>query len=125
MTDPNIRRRNRANKRKGTAWETAIRNYLTEAGLDAERVAKKGSSDIGDVVVRLDDGHHMLIEAKDTIRPQLSEWLREAEVEAENYARHRRVNVEYVHPVVIYKRRSHGVDKAYVVMELKRWMETL
>lgn len=118
-------KRNRANKRRGAAWESALRNYLVDQGLDAERVARKGSQDIGDVAVRMDDGHEFVIEAKDTTRPDLAGWLREAEVEARQYAQHRRISPDLVHPVVVFKRRSSGVDKAYVVMELGRWVNSI
>lgn len=120
-----IARRNRGNKRRGSAWETLLRTFLVEQGLDAERVARKGSSDIGDIVIRLEDGHHIVIEAKDVARYDFAQWVAEAEVEAHNYAQHRRINEDFVHPVVIYKRRRHGVEKAYVVMELGAWVNSL
>ena len=121
----NLSKRNRANKRRGAAWEVAIRNFLFTAGFNAERVARKGSNDIGDVAVQMEDGHVFVIEAKDTVRPELAQWIREAQVESDNYARHRHLNPEFVHPVVIYKRRSAGVDRAYVVMELGDWTNSL
>lgn len=121
----NLSKRNRANKRRGAAWEVAIRNFLFDAGLKAERVARKGANDIGDVAVEMDDGHTFVIEAKDTVRPELAQWIREAQVEADNYARHKHISPDFVHPVVIYKRRQNGVERAYVVMELGDWVDSL
>ncbi len=118
-------KRNRANKRRGSAWEVSIRNYLIDQGFDAERLPKNGSTDLGDVSVRMEDEHTFIVEAKDTVRPELSIWLREAGVEADNYAKHKRKGREFIHPVVIYKRRNHGVEQAYVVMELGEWLDSL
>lgn len=121
----NLSKRNRANKRRGASWEVAIRNFLHGLGLKAERVARKGANDIGDVAVELDDGHVFVIEAKDTVRPELAQWIREAQIEADNYARHRHLSPDFVHPVVVYKRRQHGVEQAYVVMTLGDWADAL
>jgi hypothetical protein len=116
-----VTRRNRSNKRKGAAFEVQITNHLNESGLDAERVAKKGNRDIGDVVLRRDRRAYVL-ECKNTVRASLPDWLRQAEVEAAQYAEHRRLDPESVFPVVIFKRRGASVEKSYVVMELDQWL---
>jgi hypothetical protein len=38
-----------AAKQKGTAWETALVNFLKSKGLDARRVAQSGMLDTGDI----------------------------------------------------------------------------
>jgi hypothetical protein len=38
-----------AAKRKGTAWETALVNFLKSKGVDARRVAQTGMLDTGDI----------------------------------------------------------------------------
>lgn len=94
-------------KDKGTAWESAIRDYLQESGWPhAERLPLSGNRDRGDVV----GVHGVVIEAK-----AAAEWghlgvaIREAEVE--------RVNAR-AQLGVVWKKRV-GSTKAplgYVVM---------
>ena len=48
----------------------------------------------------------------------LSGWLKEAEVEAANYAKHRGLKTE-PQPIVIIKARGKSIDKAYVVTRLE------
>lgn len=70
-------------KAKGTAWETAIVNYLTTTGIPAERVAFAGGSDRGDVRVGIK--HRTVtftIEAKNTQAITLASFIDEATAEA-------------------------------------------
>lgn len=67
-------------KRKGTAAETAVVNYIRGCGWNsAERRALSGSADKGDVA-----GVPVVIEVKNCAQMQLSQWLREADRESEN-----------------------------------------
>lgn len=125
MGDPGITKRNRASKRRGSHWEVTVRNYLSSLGINAVRIARRGSKDIGDVVAITADGHHFVIECKDVARAEWSGWCEEAEREAAAYAEHMGLDMEYVHWVVIHKRRRLGVEKAYVVTSLGEWAGTL
>lgn len=79
-------------KAKGTAAETRVVKYLTQAGLRAIRVVQKGNRDEGDIHVI--GGHgcvSCILEVKGGkqtakfARKQREEWLAETRQEAENY----------------------------------------
>ncbi|MFF3324921.1 hypothetical protein [Streptomyces sp. NPDC002889] len=70
-----------ASKRKGTAAETAIVNYLRTMGfVHAERRALNGTQDRGDIA----GIPAVVIEAKNCARQELAAWVTEAEVERDN-----------------------------------------
>ena len=70
-----------ASKSKGTAWETAITNYLTSRGFDGiERRAPQGSIDRGDIA----GISGVVIEAKNHRTLALSSWLKELQLEVDN-----------------------------------------
>lgn len=77
-------------KAKGTKAETKVVKYLTAFGLHAERQALHGSQDLGDIKVTGPNGNSFIIEVKagqqtaNPNRSQLTEWLRQAEIEAHN-----------------------------------------
>lgn len=108
-------------KRKGTAWETTLRDFLIEHSFDTVRNTTNGAFDIGDLAVRV-NGRHYVVEAKATKQIDLAGFISEAYVEADNYAALNKLSPADVFPVVIVKRRNHGTAKAYVVMELGEWL---
>lgn len=108
-----------AAKRKGSAWEIALREHFLDLSIAARRNPMSGSQDIGDLAIEI-DGTHYVIEAKATKAIDLPGFLKQAEVEAKNYASLNRL--EEARPLVIVKRRSHGVDRSYVVQELGWWI---
>jgi hypothetical protein len=70
-----------ASKRKGTAWESAIVEFLRTNGVPhAERRALGGTKDRGDVAGL----PGLVIEAKSAARIELAAWLDEAEAERVN-----------------------------------------
>lgn len=78
-------------KAKGTRAETKIVKYLKYCGWQAKRKALTGSNDEGDIECLPPNGTEWLtleIKAgKQTANPnrtQLTEWLRQAKIEAEN-----------------------------------------
>lgn len=104
-----------ANKRRGTTFERAIEGYLLEEGLSATRLPRAGSRDIGDLHVQITGPEYLVIEAKARKALNISEWLKEAEIEAEHHeARYGRPT----HPVVIHKARGRGIAEARVTMTL-------
>lgn len=97
-----------ASKDRGTKWETAVVRYLQESiGTTAiERRALHGTEDKGDIAGIPD----WVLECKDEQRITLSEYLKEAEREAEN------AGVNFYAAVVKARRKS--VANAYVVVPL-------
>ena len=70
-----------ASKRKGTAAETAIVNYLRAMGfVHVERRALNGTADRGDIA----GIPGVVIEAKNCARQELAAWVQEAETERDN-----------------------------------------
>ena len=70
-----------ASKAKGTRFETAVAEFLRDAGFPhAERRALNGSKDKGDLTGIPD----VVIEAKNQNRQSLAEWLDEALAERDN-----------------------------------------
>lgn len=77
-------------KAKGTKAETKVAKYLAAFGLHAERQALHGNRDLGDIKVTKPNDASFIIEVKagqqtaNPNRSQLTEWLRQAKVEADN-----------------------------------------
>lgn len=125
MTD--LSRRNKANKRKGSQWQSDLETFLRAEGHDIEQLHLQGAEDEGDHVVR---GRatlplppaFLVVEAKNEKSIDLAGYVREMEDEVANFRKHR----PHLHPaevdgVVIIKRRNHGIRKAYVVTTLERY----
>ena len=111
------------NKAKGTAFETAIKEYLINKGfVNARRAALSGSDDTGDI-------HG--IEQRTTLRPacvqcknqkkwDLSGWL-DATVEQAK-------RLKNALPILVVKRPNKGtksLGESYVVMRLDDFVELL
>jgi len=110
---------NQANKRRGAGWEIDLEDWFIENGLDARRLPRAGRNDIGDVFISGVNGPYV-VEAKAPRRDgriDLSGWLREAAIEAENYRVAKRLNTAPT-PLVIIKASNKGVGEAYVVQRL-------
>ena len=110
----------KSHKQRGATFETAVRDWFRKRKFNAERLARTGKNDEGDVYVQ---GTHygFILEAKApgaSNRIDLSGWLKEAEVEAANYAKHRNLS-EAPRPIVVIKARGKSIDDAYVVIRLK------
>jgi len=93
-------------KKKGSAWETRLVEFLRPLHPRVERRSSSGRNDRGDIAGV--DG--WCIEAKNCKRIELGPWLDEAEKEAKNAGVSRFA--------VVFPRRSHVTAKAYVVMPL-------
>ena len=106
-------------KRKGATFETSVVKWLRSRDILAERLTKAGAKDEGDVVAFL-DGAANILELKATKKLDLPQFWREAEVEAENYAKARGLK-EVPYKFVIVKRRQAGIDKAWVVEDFEQW----
>ena len=108
-----------ANKRRGAAWEIDLADWFITQGYEAQRLPRAGRNDIGDVFLRMANDSYV-IEAKAPRRDgkiDLSGWLREADVEAENYRKSKGLKLAPT-PLVIIKASNKGVEEAYVVQRL-------
>jgi hypothetical protein len=93
-----------ANKRKGTAFESALRDYAIRLRHKAYRPAQAGAGDIGDVHV---DGL-VCIQAKDVARWSVSQHLQDALDQAH------RAGLPFA--ALVMKKRRASIGEAYVVM---------
>lgn len=96
-------RNRKSAKKAGASFETAITNYLSWA-LNDERVERRhlsGVQDRGDITGVMLDGQRVVIECKNTSRMNVSEHLREAELE--------RGNDDATYGVVVQKRHGIGI----------------
>jgi len=75
------------------------------------RAPLAGSCDVGDFT----NTGIWTVEAKNAKRVELAAWMDEARIEA------RRVAADQV-PVVIFPRRNHPTERAFVVLELADWL---
>lgn len=103
-------------KAKGTAFESMVTEYLSRV-LDAPEIERRtvgGTKDRGDIAGVFFRGKRVVLECKNTVRPELPQWLREAEVE--------RVNDGAEYGFVVHKRRGCGAaqaGKTYVTCTLE------
>lgn len=108
-----------SNKRRGAAWEIDLADWLMIEGFNAQRLPRAGRNDIGDIVLPTANDMY-IIEAKAPRRDgriDLSGWLKEADVEAENYRIAKKLKIA-PHPLVIIKAANKGVGDAYLVQRL-------
>ena len=93
-----------ANKRRGTAFESALRDYALKLRHKAFRPAQAGAGDIGDVHV---DGL-VCIQAKDVARWSVSQHLQDALDQAQ------RAGLPFA--ALVMKKRRASIGEAYVVL---------
>ncbi|MEU0981136.1 hypothetical protein ABZ488_18110 [Streptomyces griseus] len=114
------------NKTRGTAWESAVRNFLNAFlglvdddgifldpfnGMNVRRPAQEGARDIGDV-----HAAPFILECKDVRSPAVPTWLRQARAEA--------VHAGFPYGVVVHKRRGLGVRSGRVHFDVRTWTRT-
>ncbi|MFJ7061101.1 hypothetical protein ACIQVA_25820 [Streptomyces microflavus] len=114
------------NKTRGTAWESAVRNFLNAFlglvddngvfldpfdGMNVRRPAQEGTRDIGDV-----HAAPFILECKDVRSPAVPTWLRQAKAEA--------VHAGFPYGVVVHKRRGLGVRSGRVHFDVRTWTRT-
>ena len=112
----------KSHKARGATFESDIRDWFRANGYDAERLARTGTRDEGDVVVRKDFlGSIGVIECKAPgagNKVDLSGWSREAQVEAVHYAEARGLSQEEVIAALVIKARGKSIADAYLVLRL-------
>ena len=103
-----------ASRRKGTAWESAVVEFLRDHGFPhAERRALSGSLDKGD----LTGLPGLMVECKAEKSIDLAEYMDEVKVQTSNAGAQL--------GVAVVKRRNRSTADAYVVMSLDRFAELL
>lgn len=108
------------NGRKGAQFETDVMRWLRSAGALCERLVKAGKNDEGDLVAII-GGKQYILELKNWAKIDLPKFWREAEIEAENYAKARGLTEVPLHYVIL-KRRNAGIEKAWVIQDLEQWL---
>jgi len=112
----------KSHKARGATFETDIRDWFRNNGYDAERLARTGAKDEGDVAVRADFlGSIGVIECKAPGAGNaidLSGWTKEAQTEATHYAEARGIKRDAVLPALVIKARGKAIEDAYLVMRL-------
>lgn len=111
------------NKVKGSKFETDVMKYIRSLGHFAERLAKAGSSDEGDIVTVI-AGSTYILECKNRKKIDLPAFWSEAKKEAENYAK-ARGQVVAPPAFVVVKRRNASIEDAWVIQPLKEWMNAV
>lgn len=113
----------KSHKARGATFETDLKDNARGKGYDAERLARTGAKDEGDIVVRaVKFSGTAIVEAKapgSTGKIDLSGWLREAETEKLNYAEARGLKEDKLISMVVIKARGKSIEEAYVVMRWK------
>jgi len=109
------------NKAKGRKFEMDIVKYLRKLGHFAERLAKAGAKDEGDVVTII-AGQTYILECKNRKSTNLPQFWAEAQTEAANYAK-ARGQVVAPPAFVIVKRRNASIEQAWVVQPLEEWVD--
>lgn len=100
-------------KIKGSAWERAVVNYLSDYFPAIERRMAGSNVDKGD----LQGIPFTVIECKDTTQQRYAEWLDHLDEQMENANAFR--------GVVIHKRKGKPTSEAYAVMPLLLWAELM
>ena len=112
-------------KQLGTSWETALVKWFRSKGWIADRLTLAGKEDEGDLYVEDRFGIGFVIEAKNERRMNLSAYVQEAEVEAENWIKHRDPGGTRPPWLVIVKRRNRTAGQAYVVTTLDEFLRQM
>ena len=111
------------NKVKGSKFESDVMKFLRTLGHFAERLAKAGASDEGDIVTII-AGKTYILECKNRKKIDLPTFWEEAQKEAKNYAKARGLG-EVPPAFVIVKRRNASIEQAWVIQPLEKWIENM
>lgn len=116
---------NAKNRRNGTAFESAIVEYVRKRGLEADRLRTSGKEDEGDLVIRDKVGVAAVAEAKSGKNLRVRFWWEEEAIpESKNYAA-RRSMLEPPAPALILKSHNKNISKALVVIDLETYVDLL
>jgi len=112
----------KSHKARGATYETDTKDWFRANGYDAERLARTGAKDEGDVVIRSDFlGSIGIIECKapgSGNAIDLSGWTREAQLEATHFAEARGLGRNEILAAVLIKARGKSISDSYLVLRL-------
>ena len=109
----------------GKRYEKLLLDHLREQGYDAERLRLAGSEDEGDLLVRTGPTTRFVIEAKRRKGFDLAGWVKEAQVERDNYDTHRAITHGGTGFVVVHYARGKNISQSYVTTTLEEWLARL
>lgn len=112
-----------AGKRKGSQWERDLEEHLNTSGLQARRLPRAGSKDIGDVVI-IGKTYDVVVEAKNVRNAwgSMKEFLRQADVEAANFEdKYHKATIG----VVATKTRQSGTGEGRIVLTVDQFINLL
>lgn len=122
-----------ASKAKGTRYESEVAQWLQDQGIRAKRLPRAGVNDIGDIAfpfakpagVMGDQRFGVIvIEAKNRAALDWPTFLKEADVEADNYEAKYPAEGHAI-GVVFAKRRGKGVSQSYVMLTPETFVDLL
>ena len=105
----------------GKKYETDLMKYLRESAYDVERLRLTGAEDEGDLLLRVNEARYIL-EAKRRKGMDLGGWIKEAQVERDNYIAHRDMDPVYGMFAVVHYARGKGLGQSYVTTTLDEWL---
>lgn len=111
------------NKRKGSEWERDFESHANDSGLQARRLPRSGSKDIGDVVI-IGKTFDVVVECKNVRNAwgSMKEFLRQAEVEANNFEdKYHKATIG----VVATKTRQSGTGEGRIVLTVDQFINLL
>lgn len=113
----------KSHKARGATYETDTKDFFRNLGYDAERLARTGAKDEGDIVVRADflGANIGIIECKAPGAGNaisLSGWGKEAQTEATHYAEARGLDRKSILAAVLIKARGKSIADSYLVLRL-------
>lgn len=114
-----------AAKRAGSQFEVDVLHWLRSRGMTAERLAKAGSLDEGDLVMTADDltvVFELKVRRSKTDQLSLGTFMAEAVKEAENYSTARSLAVPAI-PAVLIKRSNKPLDETFVLLRLRDFVQ--
>ena len=112
-------------KRAGTTFETDALRWLRERGMTAERLAKAGSLDEGDLAMTAGDlvvVFEQKVRREKTTQLSLGTFMAEAISEAEHYSVARSLAVAAI-PAVLIKRSNKPIGDSFVLLRLKDFVQ--
>lgn len=100
--------------RAGRKFQRDCMRFLRSEGHQTENLVLSGSEDEGDLWTR-PYGQLLVIEAKREKGFHLADWVKQAQVERNNYVMHRPGLDEPAYYGVIAARRNHSIRDAYFI----------
>ncbi len=106
-------------KARGSRFESDFVKHMRGLGYDVERLRQSGARDEGDAVWR-NGGIPVVFELKATKAVNMTDFVRQAETEAFNYAKSRHIEVPFF--AVLVKKRNAPMREAFVILPLYEYL---